>query len=142
MTLKPTGMSSVITSDRISNIAAMARTFLLVGVLLVSTNVMAQISPRIQVANLIKAWQHQTNPRTDATGISGHAFPEANATYWGTWLNFPFGTTITIRGQYPQARYMSFQIYDADSKCCRRDRRCRSIRISDRTIHFVPALSR
>jgi hypothetical protein len=56
----------------------------------------------------------QTNAKTDATGINNHAYPEYNATYWATNLTFAQGSTITIAGQYPNARYMSFQIYDSN----------------------------
>jgi len=60
-----------------------------------------------------QAWQSQTNPRTDAIGDRNVAYPETNATYWSTVLIQPIGTTVTLRGQFPASRYMSFQIYDS-----------------------------
>jgi|GEM_PF-1883666 len=59
-----------------------------------------------------EAWQVQSNVRSDALGIRNIAFPEANATYWGTPLEAPLGTEVLIRGRYPKARYMAFQVYD------------------------------
>jgi hypothetical protein len=59
-----------------------------------------------------QAWQMQSNPRTDATGMRNHAYPEANATYWVTTFTYPLGTVLKIQGQYPEARYMALQVYD------------------------------
>jgi hypothetical protein len=61
-----------------------------------------------------QAWQGQSNPRSDSSGFSNHAYPEANATYWSTVLNLPLGSTVTIKGRFPLARYMALQIYDSD----------------------------
>jgi hypothetical protein len=61
-----------------------------------------------------QAWQVQVNPRTDPSGSRNVAFPETNATYWGTILTQPVGTILTINGQFSTARYMSFQIYDGE----------------------------
>jgi hypothetical protein len=60
-----------------------------------------------------QAWTIQSNPRTDTTGNNNHAYPEYNATYWATPLvqRNP-GDVVIIKGQYPQARYTAFQVYD------------------------------
>jgi hypothetical protein len=60
-----------------------------------------------------QAWVTQGNPRSDANGFNNHWFPEYNATYWLTPLSYSFGATI-IKGQYPRARYMSFQVYSSN----------------------------
>jgi hypothetical protein len=60
------------------------------------------------------AWPIQVNPWTDALGVNNHAYPEYNATYWATPMTLPVGTVVTIRGQYPRARYMSLQVYDSN----------------------------
>src|SRR2546425_837528 len=59
------------------------------------------------------AWLWQSNPRSDAAGIHGHAFPEWNVTYWGMYLSSPLETALTIRGRFPKSRYMSFEVYDS-----------------------------
>jgi hypothetical protein len=59
-----------------------------------------------------QAWTNQSNPRSDVLGTNNSAYPEANATYWTTLVVGRSGTTLTIRGRYPQARYMSLQTYD------------------------------
>src|SRR5262245_8707345 len=62
-----------------------------------------------------QAWTVQAGPRSDITESFNHAYPEANATYWGTQLTLSTGSIVSLRGQYPQARYMSFQLYDGDN---------------------------
>jgi hypothetical protein len=59
-----------------------------------------------------QAWTSQYNPRSDSLGKNNSAYPEANATYWTTVLTETLGTTVTVQGRYPLARYMSFQLYD------------------------------
>jgi len=59
-----------------------------------------------------QAWTIQSNPHSDAPGKNGHAYPEYNATYWVVPVTLPLGTVVTARGQFPNARYMSFQLYD------------------------------
>ena len=59
-----------------------------------------------------QAWINQSNPRTDPTGLNGHAYPEANATYWVTRLTGSSGSSVTIKGRFPSARYMALQVYD------------------------------
>jgi hypothetical protein len=65
--------------------------------------------PSCQVTD---AWTWQGNQRTDATGIYNHAYPEWNATYWITKVSAPRESVLTIRGRFPNARYMSFQAYN------------------------------
>ena len=57
------------------------------------------------------AWTVQANPRSDVAGLRNHAFPDWNATYWGTLIEAGLGTVVTIHGRFPNARYMSLQVY-------------------------------
>jgi len=54
----------------------------------------------------------QINPRTDPVGKNNIDFPLEVATYWGTELNASFGSSMTIQGQFPAARFMSLSVYD------------------------------
>jgi hypothetical protein len=83
-------------------------------VLLVSFEVNAQTLPPDPGCSLGQVWTSQGNPRSDVNGIHNRAFPDWNATYWGTWITAASGSTVTIKGRFPTARYMSLQIYDAD----------------------------
>jgi hypothetical protein len=60
-----------------------------------------------------QAWVVQANPQTDAVGKSNINYPDADATYWVTNLIYSQRTVITVMGQFPLARYMSFELYDA-----------------------------
>ena len=53
------------------------------------------------------SWWTKTTPET-----LNVAFPDAAATYWTTPFYAEAGTEIEIEGQYPNARYMSFNVYD------------------------------
>jgi hypothetical protein len=53
------------------------------------------------------SWPTVSNP--DLLNI---AYPDESATYWGVALPMLPGTRIRIEGQYPQARYFSFNVYD------------------------------
>lgn len=57
-------------------------------------------------ANLTCGW----SPRIGA-GTFNMAFPDTFANYWSTYLPAVPGATLTIRGQFPYARYMSFTTY-------------------------------
>lgn len=70
--------------------------------------------PLDQSCDAYEAWTIQGNPRSDPDGFYNIAYPESNATYWGTTLTAPIGTTATITGRYPKARYMALQVYDVD----------------------------
>lgn len=61
-----------------------------------------------------QAWIGQQHPRSDPTGLRNVAYPEGNATYWGMVIAGEIGTSLTIRGQFPAARYMGIQVYDAE----------------------------
>lgn len=39
-------------------------------------------------------------------------YPDRYATYWGAELAIPPGGEVLLRGRYPQARYMSFNLYN------------------------------
>ncbi|MGA8988099.1 hypothetical protein [Aeromicrobium sp.] len=45
-------------------------------------------------------------------GTVNVAFPDESATYWGVEIPAIPGTRVRISGQYPHARYMSFNAYD------------------------------
>jgi hypothetical protein len=61
-------------------------------------------------------WTGQTNPPTDTTGLANTNFPEASSTsYWGSTLSAPVGTTVTVHGQYPLARFMALELYTGDT---------------------------
>jgi hypothetical protein len=53
------------------------------------------------------SWPTVSNP--DLLNI---AYPDESATYWGAALPILPGTRVRIEGQYPQARYFSFNVYD------------------------------
>lgn len=53
------------------------------------------------------SWPTVSNP--DLLNI---AYPDESATYWGVALPLLPGTRVRIEGQYPQARYFSFNVYD------------------------------
>ena len=40
------------------------------------------------------------------------AYPDAGATYWAAGFRRPPGSTLSLRGRYPHARYMALQTYD------------------------------
>ncbi|MFN0100877.1 MAG: hypothetical protein ACKV2U_02180 [Bryobacteraceae bacterium] len=61
-----------------------------------------------------QSWQIQGSVKSDTVGNLNANYPEANATYWGTVLQLPAGANIVIRGRYPSARYMAFQLYDSE----------------------------
>lgn len=39
------------------------------------------------------------------------AYPGTEVTYWGAKFNAPAGSTLTLKGRYPHARYSSFNAY-------------------------------
>ncbi len=55
------------------------------------------------------SWWTMTTPET-----MNVAFPDAAATYWTTPFHAESGAEIRIEGRYPDARYMSFNVYDED----------------------------
>lgn len=54
------------------------------------------------------SWWLETTPQT-----ANVAFPDAAATYWTTPFKVEPGTSIQVDGTYPDARYMSFNVYDS-----------------------------
>ncbi|MQY27465.1 hypothetical protein [Nocardia aurantia] len=56
------------------------------------------------------AWQGELSPRT--IGQVNFALPDTGAWYWIMPYEVRPGTTITLTGQFPRARYMSFNTYD------------------------------
>jgi hypothetical protein len=59
-----------------------------------------------------QAWIVQTNPPSDLTGKNNIDFPLGPATYWGTPFTAAAGSSVTIKGQFAAARYMSVELYD------------------------------
>jgi hypothetical protein len=53
------------------------------------------------------SWWAKTTPET-----LNVAFPDSAATYWTTPFYVEEGLEIKVEGQYPDARYMSFNVYD------------------------------
>jgi hypothetical protein len=53
------------------------------------------------------SWWLETTPST-----ANVAFPDAAATYWSTPFLAGDGLSIEVDGTYPDARYMSFNVYD------------------------------
>jgi hypothetical protein len=53
------------------------------------------------------SWWAKTTPET-----LNVAFPDSAATYWTTPFHAEEGLEISVDGQYPNARYMSFNVYD------------------------------
>lgn len=86
--------------------------------LLASTSSSQQISGEPQDSSYScqgsTAWTLQGNPRTDPNGYWNIAYPETNATYWGSHLAAPSGISMIIQGQFPNARYMALQVYDSE----------------------------
>ena len=58
-----------------------------------------------------QAWIRQMNPRSDTTGMNNIAYLDYDATYWYMELSGAAGTSATIAGQFPAARYMSLALY-------------------------------
>ncbi|MCX4090973.1 hypothetical protein [Nocardia sp. alder85J] len=57
------------------------------------------------------AWNAEVSPRTiEQVNV---ALPDTGAWYWIMPYQVRPGTTITVTGRFPQARYMSFNTYDA-----------------------------
>jgi hypothetical protein len=54
------------------------------------------------------SWTARSEPAT-----VNIAYPDLSATYWGHFFQPVPGERLVITGQYPQARYFSFHVYDA-----------------------------
>lgn len=79
---------------------------LVVGLLiLVPAGASAAVAP--QGAFPYCSWWAKTTPET-----LNVAFPDAAATYWTTPFYAEPGLEIKVEGTYPDARYMSFNVYD------------------------------
>ena len=55
------------------------------------------------------AWQLQTDGMDPLTNI---AYPDTDAVYWTTKFQPDPALTITVHGSFPDARYISFNVYD------------------------------
>jgi hypothetical protein len=58
------------------------------------------------------AWLLKVAGPTAASGIN-IAYPDASSTYWVTPFPVDPALSISVNGQYPDARYMSFNVYDS-----------------------------
>jgi hypothetical protein len=56
------------------------------------------------------AWPVKADP--DRVNV---AFPDQSAHYWATPFQVGPGTTMTIKGRFPDARYISFHLYEASA---------------------------
>lgn len=96
-----------------------SRALLVLALLLCATPVHAQsgwgvwTTPDESCVNY-QAWIGQQNPTSEPTGMRNIAYPEGNATYWAMVVDGAIGTSLTIKGQFPAARYMGIQVYDID----------------------------
>ncbi len=61
-----------------------------------------------------EAWPVQANPSTDPIGKNNINFPLDVGTYWAMELAGSPGSSVTIKGQFPAARYMALQVYDSN----------------------------
>ena len=61
-------------------------------------------------------WNYQGDPPTDSVGFYNLNYPEGSSTsYFGANITQPLGTTYTIQGRYPYARFMAIEIYTGDT---------------------------
>jgi hypothetical protein len=75
------------------------------ALLLTATPVAA--APGASAATTACGWPIKADP--DVVNI---AWPDQSAEYWAAPFYAAPGSTMTIRGQFPQARYMSFHLYE------------------------------
>lgn len=68
----------------------------------------AAIAPAATAAPTECAWPVITDP--EKTNV---AYPDTSATYWTTPYRVEPGTQLIVNGQYPQARFFSFNTYDS-----------------------------
>ena len=87
---------------------------LLLALLTLAIGLIASSSPAAATASAPAAsqfpycsWWLTTTPET-----ANVAFPDAAATYWTTPFLASDGLSIVVDGTYPDARYMSFNVYD------------------------------
>ncbi len=92
-------------SSRPSNRSIVAALALVVALLLSAPAVASAASASASFPYC--SWWAKTTPET-----LNVAFPDAAATYWTTPFYAEEGLEIKLEGQYPDARYMSFNVYD------------------------------
>jgi hypothetical protein len=51
-----------------------------------------------------------------AFGQPNAGYPDEGVVYWYAEYQLPPGAKLVLRGQFPQARYMSLNSYDADGR--------------------------
>lgn len=56
-----------------------------------------------------------SDPYSIDNPVSNFAYPDTGAIYWHARYTLPEGASLKLHGQYPQARYMSFNSYRADA---------------------------
>jgi len=55
-----------------------------------------------------------TGPFTAANPATNTAYPGTEITYWGAKFTTPPGSTLSLAGRYPHARYASFNAYEGN----------------------------
>lgn len=62
------------------------------------------------------AWPVQEGPASDTTGLRNTNYPEASTTtYWRNPIEATLGSVVVLRGRFPRARFMSLEVYRADT---------------------------
>jgi hypothetical protein len=56
-----------------------------------------------------------SEPYSIANPASNFAYPDTGATYWHAKYTLPEGASLKLTGEFPHARYMSFNSYRADA---------------------------
>ncbi len=90
----------------------MKRLAVLLGLLVLAVGALATLPAAASAAPAAQqfpycSWWLKTTPST-----ANVAFPDAAATYWTTPFLAGDGVSIEVDGTYPDARYMSFNVYD------------------------------
>jgi hypothetical protein len=94
---------------RVGLVATIASMGLIAGIGASGASGSTQGAP-VTVSSGSCAWPVMANPTT-----LNVAYPDSDATYYGLILPGVTGETLTIDGQFPHARYMSFTAYDEET---------------------------
>jgi hypothetical protein len=98
-------MSSRLMKPAVSTLAVGA---LLIALLIVAAPALSSGKGRVAPAFPFCAWPVESTP-----ALANEAGPDPNATYWTTpFKTGPSFRSVTIKGTYPKARFMSFVVYN------------------------------
>ena len=98
-------MSSRLMKPVVSTLAVGA---LLIALLIVAAPALSSGKGRVAPAFPFCAWPVESTP-----ALANEAGPDPNATYWTTpFKTGPSFRSVTIKGTYPKARFMSFVVYN------------------------------